>query len=371
MKIEQKDPVMKMMDDLIAPYGRPDNYSELLSALREKVTPEEAEVWYCYPDFSYNTDPVTREEAEKNFPFQRRREMQACSDSLINKGMLLKTKGPRGKEGYQRTYLFYIIYGYMFDPDGSRLQKELFRWWDYVREGGSAQLVKQIPPYRVLPQEAAVTGDSRHSKIPMNLEIPDQRRVLPMDKASRLVRQCDPIAVTKCICRMERDIQGDRPCDFPLEVCIIFNEAARDAVDMGVARYITADEALDIMGKCNDMGLVQTFSNVEHPLACCNCCSCCCICLRSIERGEKNVLRVSRYLAEAAKPGECIDCGRCTKVCPMGAVKLDENGPHIDGSRCIGCGICAGHCPKGVLKLDVRPHAQSKPDIMKEQRIYM
>ena len=43
----------------------------------------------------------------------------------------------------------------------------------------------------------------------------------------------------------------------------------------------------------------------------------------------------------------------------------------VDGSRCIGCGICAGHCPKGVLKLDVRPHAQSKPDIMKEQRIYM
>jgi len=46
----------------------------------------------------------------------------------------------------------------------------------------------------------------------------------------------------------------------------------------------------------------------------------------------------------------CISCGKCNKVCPMGIDVINETKNRIiSNSECIQCGACIDHCPKGVL----------------------
>ncbi len=52
---------------------------------------------------------------------------------------------------------------------------------------------------------------------------------------------------------------------------------------------------------------------------------------------------------------ECVACGSCQKVCPMGAIQV-HNGLYarVDANRCVGCGRCAKECPASVISLEVR-----------------
>ena len=61
----------------------------------------------------------------------------------------------------------------------------------------------------------------------------------------------------------------------------------------------------------------------------------------------------------------CIGCGKCAKVCPILAVKLEEREqdgeekagkqPVIDTEICLGCGVCARNCPTKAIRLNRRP----------------
>ena len=54
-------------------------------------------------------------------------------------------------------------------------------------------------------------------------------------------------------------------------------------------------------------------------------------------------------------PSRCIDCGKCTKECPMG---LDVNGMvrnrEKENADCILCANCADTCPQGAITYGIR-----------------
>ena len=50
------------------------------------------------------------------------------------------------------------------------------------------------------------------------------------------------------------------------------------------------------------------------------------------------------------KVNNCIQCGKCARTCPQGAIKQNAEGVYmIDKKLCNGCGECVAACPMGVM----------------------
>lgn len=52
---------------------------------------------------------------------------------------------------------------------------------------------------------------------------------------------------------------------------------------------------------------------------------------------------------------KCTCCGICSKVCPISAIRIGENGPKTIIENCIACGHCVAVCPSGALDNDKTP----------------
>ena len=49
----------------------------------------------------------------------------------------------------------------------------------------------------------------------------------------------------------------------------------------------------------------------------------------------------------------CRDCYRCVRVCPIGAIRVENRQAHVDNELCVQCGTCVRECPqhaKQILK---------------------
>jgi len=185
--------------------------------------------------------------------------------------------------------------------------------------------------------------------IPIHEAIDSKNQVLSFEDAAQILQDAKTIAVTTCVCRklMKR-------CDAPLEVCLQINKGADYTIKRKTGRKIDLDEAMEILRRSEEAGLVHMTENTRgRNNVICNCCSCCCEMLRfAKDTKTKGVLAPSRYLAQVLRE-ECTGCGLCEDICPVDAVIIDaEEIAQVAQDSCIGCGLCASACPTGAISLD-------------------
>jgi len=50
----------------------------------------------------------------------------------------------------------------------------------------------------------------------------------------------------------------------------------------------------------------------------------------------------------------CSGCGVCEEICPVDAIRLDENGrPYLKYDECWYCGSCEEECPTDALTVEL------------------
>jgi Fe-S-cluster-containing hydrogenase component 2 len=207
-------------------------------------------------------------------------------------------------------------------------------WDDYRRDGlGAAFAGNPTPVARVVPVEKSLDA---------------ALRVHPYEEVKTLIDSVDFIGLGQCACRVTL-----HHCDKPTEMCLFFDAPARFLVEKKYARQITREEALAVLNRAEEEGLVHTSTNTADKAGfICNCCRCCCIILKgSTELHLPHPFAPSAFLAEV-KAEEYTGCGICADDrCPMDAIEMKDDIAVVTQEKCIGCGLCVTACPVEAIVL--------------------
>lgn len=183
--------------------------------------------------------------------------------------------------------------------------------------------------------------------VPVNLAVESETRIAPFDDVRQIVDRARNLAVTDCTCKV---VTG-APCETTLEVCIQVDRAADYALERGTGRQLTKAEALDMLKKCEEEGLVHVVGNsrgLGHII--CNCCDDCCINWTGSRRAGAKFTAPSRFTA-VIDPDRCDGCETCLDRCFFEAIDLEGDTPQIDEEECMGCGLCVVTCPTEAISM--------------------
>jgi ferredoxin len=305
-----------------------------LKILERLFTEEDAEI---YLDFSMLL------ESPDDFAARTNRSLDGIAEkieSMAKRGLLFR----HIKDGNKRySAVPFVIGSYEFQL--GRMDKELAELTNsYMEEAFLTGMGNNIPPLRTIPVGKSV--DVVH-------------QVAAYEDAKTIVRGKEKIAVADCICRTQQTLI-DKGCDKPMEVCLLFGSHADYYVENKMGRYITSEEACEILDQCEEAGLVNQPANMVNPGGMCNCCEDCCGVLRALNLlSNPGEMVYNRYWA-VVEQEECTGCELCLDRCQMNAIEMEDTA-EINGARCIGCGLCVTSCPVEAIRLEEKPKELQVP----------
>lgn len=204
--------------------------------------------------------------------------------------------------------------------------------------------------------------------IPVNKEVVTDEEILPYDDYEKIIARNTIIAVSDCQCRLSHETIGEEdPGNHPMETCITTGEQAEYYIENGIGRQIDQTEALAILKRSVEAGMVLQSAWTKDTEVICSCHGDCCDILMSyVALGDdyaklNSSINVSHYNLVYDKEA-CTQCGACSERCPLFAVTMDEDGYPSTGLTCIRCGQCGTVCPAGARKLTAKD-AESIPEL--------
>jgi Pyruvate/2-oxoacid:ferredoxin oxidoreductase delta subunit len=303
-----------------------------LKILRKIFEPDEAEMALKLKPRAETVEAI----AERlNAPIE---EVEPLLDRMAKKGQI----GSEKRGGEQVYELFPFLIG-IWEFQLNRLDKEL------------SDLMAQYAPVIGFSLGQFAPGIMR--VVPINAPVEAEHQVLPYEDVRQLIDDAKTFQLMECICRKNSALQG-KPCTKPTsEICLSFSreEGAFDKYPAG--RMISKQQALDVLAKAEEEGLVhQTYNTKSDHYFICNCCSCCCPILSATKNfGLPHLMARSDFTA-LINEETCEACGTCAdERCPMEAIAQENGGYRVKPERCIGCGVCTTTCPTDSISLILKP----------------
>ncbi len=322
----------KFLDNL--PGGFPATESGVeLKILSRLFTPQEAEL---AQHLALLAEPprVIAHRAKK--PLE---EVAAMLAQMEKKGLVYARHKDGHEPQYTATHFVVGIYEFQLNKMDVELAS-LFE--EYLPQVIDFDIWKEAPQIRTIPVGESINADVS---------------ILDYERAENLINAHTKFSVAPCICRQEKEILGE-PCDKPLETCMSFGSGADFYVRNEMGRYITKEEALEILRVAEENALVLQPSAYQQASFICTCCGCCCGVLTNLKRHPSPAdIALTPFFADH-DDDLCDGCELCLDRCQMDALMLDNGIIHVDRHRCIGCGLCVTTCPNEALTLVRKPDSE-------------
>jgi NAD-dependent dihydropyrimidine dehydrogenase PreA subunit len=312
------------------PIGYPSTASGVeIEILKRLFTPEEAEI-------AMLLTPIP-EEAEQ---IAARTGLAAAGltarlEDMARNNLVFRVRRP-GRTMFSSAPFMIGLYEYSVKKIDGELAQLYKQYYDeaYQEEMGRSN----VPGFKVIPLERHVRSDLT---------------LLPYHRIEEDIRSARVISVAECVCRKEAALTG-HGCDHPLETCLSFGVAAEYYIENGIGRRITPEEAIDIVKKADEAGLVHAGANAKHLSNICNCCPCCCASMKGMITKGHDKRKYMNALFEAVVDEDlCTACETCLDRCPVQAITVADTAG-VDRDKCLGCGLCAGVCPTEAISLRLR-----------------
>lgn len=256
--------------------------------------------------------------------------------------------------GHKNLYQNWFLVVGMFEYQLGRMTKEFYENFErYMEEG--------------FREEFMSTKINQLRTIPVEKSIEPQHNIATYDILRELIKEAENISVEDCICKKGKELLGN-PCKQTKtrEHCFTFNSSAINAVYRGYGRLISKEEALKIIERAQEDGLIIQPTNSQKPNYVCCCCGCCCDLLINLKKLEKPWEFIySNYLAEV-DPDLCSGCKTCLRRCQMDAILIIDDIASVNLERCIGCGNCVVSCPEHAISLVKKDSELIPPETTKD-----
>ncbi len=244
-------------------------------------------------------------------------EVQPLLDNLVYYGIFRRSKDEALGEDvyYMQIFAPGILEMMVNQKELLDTHPEVGRAFEEYTRNLAANMGAMIPDgyglMRVIPVESALEG------------IPG---VNEFERISHYLDKYDRFSVSPCSCRASRTSIGDGCGHLDEDMCIQMGKGAEHYIRTGRAKEITREQALEIIRRAEENGLMHDMVNIEEPgesAAICNCCACACFGLRvGLMYGARDAIR-SNYVAEVDE-AKCVACGQCVETCPGNALKLGQ-----------------------------------------------
>lgn len=311
---------------------------EFYELVEELFTPEEAAVYMAIPrGFS----PANRIAANMD---KSEEEVATLLEAMANKGLC--TAGRMGDKTFYGAppfvpgvFEFQFMRGTSTDRD-KKLARLIHAYKAAVNEKRGPQKIS-FPPNRVITVDRVVqAGNKIHT----------------YDQVKSYIEKYDPLAVSTCFCRHEAKlIDENDDCGKPNDVCMQFGMGAQFVIDRKMGRKIDKEEAVAILEKAEEAGLVHATMNRQEIDFLCNCCSCHCMILKTALTQPRPGVALNSGFMPKWDVDLCTACETCIDRCPTDALIMgEEDVPEVNPDRCIGCGVCATGCPSEAIWLAER-----------------
>ena len=200
-------------------------------------------------------------------------------------------------------------------------------------------------------------GSSFARVIPVNQSISSAQNILVYEDARAIIRGAKKFAISHCYCRMAKDVLEEKSCSAPREICMAFDFPADFLIRNKIGKEVDCDTMLRKLDLAEEHHLVHVTDNAQSGFSfMCHCCGCCCGFLTSLNvyNIRPPIVMSSRVIQRDSEA--CDHCGKCTRVCQLGALSWVNKNTLYNEKRCIGCGVCVGVCPNDALALVARPN---------------